>query len=125
MTSGSRTAAPIEGLITQLVQQAPLLAPPVVGALLAELAADGRPLARAIALVVEHLVAGTADMAIALPPLAMACATLVDVRLTDREREAARYEIETLLPVPGAPAPSLIAPDVPLLSLSRGPRPRT
>lgn len=125
MTSGPRTAAPIEALITQLVQEAPVLAAPVVGTLLAELAADGRPLARAIALVLEHLVAGTADMAITLPPLAMACATLVDVRLTDREREAARYEIETLLPVPGARAPALIAPDVPLLSLSRGLRPRT
>jgi len=48
----------------------------------------------------------------------MACATLVDARATEPALEAARFEIETLLPVPDKP-PKLAAPDVPLTSLRR------
>ena len=51
----------------------------------------------------------------------MACATLADgVRgvLGERELEAARYEIDTLLPVPDPPRPPA-APDVPVSSLRR------
>jgi hypothetical protein len=66
-----------------------------------------------IAQVVELVAAEKIDAGIALPALAMACGTLVDPRLGDREREAARFEIETLLPMPEK-----------LVQLSRGPRPR-
>ena len=102
----------IEPLITRLVQEAPVLDAAVIAELTGELRADGRPLAEAIARVVELVGARRIDAGIALPALAMACATLCDPRLTEREREAARYEIETLLPVPGKP-------DVPLTSVSR------
>jgi hypothetical protein len=54
----------------------------------------------------------------------MACATLADgVRgtLGTRELEAARLEIETLMPVPDRPprAPGFGVPDVPLSSLRK------
>ena len=65
---------------------------------------------------------------ISLPHLAMSCATLADGiagRLSARELEAARYEIETLLPVPDGPRMRITIPDVPAASLSRGPRRRT
>ena len=107
----------IEQLATRLVQEAPLLDRSVVQALVARLHADGSPLARSIAQVVEIVGAGV-DPAIALPALAMACGTLVDPRLSEREREAARFEIETLLPLPHT-APKLAAPDVPLSALRR------
>jgi hypothetical protein len=102
----------IAELATQLVQAAPAHDPAVVAQLLAALAADPAPLARAIAQAVEGVVAGAIDPGIALPPIAMACATLVDPGLGDREREAARYEIETLLPLP-------VRPDVPLSAVRR------
>lgn len=113
--------------MTALVRSAPARDPAVVGQLVDELHADGRPLARSIARVVELVAAGQIDPAIALPHLAMACATLCDPRLDEHAREAARYEIETLLPLPAsAPRPpQLAAPDVPLISLSRGRRSRT
>ena len=115
----------IEELITRLVQEAPARDPQVVDQLLAELEANGSPLARSIAQVVR-LVGTEIDPAISLPALAMACATLCDPRLTTREHEAARFEIETLLPLPAdKKPPTIAAPDVPLVSLSRGPRPRT
>ena len=112
-------ALAIEPLITRLVQDAPVLDSHVIGELVGALRADARPLATAIAQVVELVGTGTIDAGIALPALAMACGTLCDPRLTEREREAARFEIETLLPVPTR-APSLVAPDVPLSSLRRG-----
>ena len=73
---------------------------------------------------------GLVDAGIALPPLAMACATLADGirgKLGEAALEAARYEIDTLLPLPDkAPrAPTLGAPDVPLISLTRASRRQT
>jgi len=111
----------IESLVTRLVQEAPILDPAVVTSLCAELRANGTPLALAIAKVIELVAAGAIDQAISLPALAMACATLCDPRLGNTEHAAARYEIETLLPLPPAskPAPLLAAPDVPLISLKR------
>ncbi len=108
----------IEPLITRLVREAPALAPDVIGELCTELRADGRPLALSIANVVELVGAGAIAPGISLPALAMACATLCDPRMGSPEHEAARYEIETLLPVP-AKAPRIAAPDVPLTSLKR------
>ncbi len=112
------TETSIEARITRLVQEAPVLDAGVIGELAAALRADARPLAIAIARVIELVGHGAIDAGIALPALAMACGTLCDRRLTDREHEAARFEIETLLPVPSKP-PSPIAPDVPLSSLKR------
>lgn len=120
--------AEIERCITRLVQDAPALDPAVITALVAHLARVEAPLARSIAQVVELVAAGRVEQAIALPHLAMACATLaagVAGQLTERELEAARYEIDTLLPVPGAPPPAVSAPDVPVGALTRGPRRRT
>ncbi len=111
----------IETLITRLVQDAPVLEPGVIGRLVGALRADARPLASSLAQVIELVGAGAIDAGIALPALAMACGTLCDPRLGEREREAARFEIETLLPVPTR-APSLVAPDVPLSALQRGKR---
>ena len=108
----------IEASITQLVQSAPALDPQVIETLVDELRANGSPLALSIARVVELVGEGLVDPGIALPALASACATLVH---TPAAHEAARYEIETLLPVPDK-APKLAVPDVPLTSLSRGPR---
>jgi hypothetical protein len=115
----------IEALITQLVRAAPGLGPTVVTELVERLHSVGlphaQPLARAIAAVVALVAEGRIDPGIALPPLAMACATLADgVRgaFTSRELESARYEIETLLPLPGA-RPVTAAPDVPLSALRK------
>ena len=116
----------IEQLIMELVQRAPELDAGAIAELAVELRANGAPLALSIAQVIELVGNRTIDAGIALPALAMACGTLVDPRLTDRERNAARFEIETLLPVPGAEAKpaSLAVPDVPVGQLIRGPRPR-
>jgi len=111
----------IEERITELVRSAPALDPSVVEALIEELRGIGSPLALSIARVVELVGEDLVDAGIALPALAMACATLADGlrgRLGARELEAARFEIETLLPVPDK-APKLVAPDVPLTSLRR------
>jgi hypothetical protein len=108
----------IEPLITRLVQEAPVLDAGVIAELTAALRTDGRPLALLIADVVTRVAAATIDPGIALPALAMACATLLDPRLSSREHDAARFEIETLLPVPGKP-PVIAAPDVPLSQLTR------
>ena len=116
-----------EALITELVQRAPELDRERIAELVAELRAIETPLARSLAEVVELVGAGRIDPGIALPPLAMACATLADGlrgRLGTAALEAARYEIETLLPVPGK-APAIAAPDVPLDALSRERRRRT
>ncbi|MDB4963156.1 MAG: hypothetical protein JWP01_3155 [Myxococcales bacterium] len=115
----------IEQLITQLVQSAPALDEAVLRDLDGELQANGSPLARSIARVLALLDTGQPiagiDQGIALPALAMACGTLCDPRLTEREHDAARFEIETLLPLPASAVkpPTLTAPDVPLSSLRR------
>ncbi len=120
-----------ERAITTLVQQAPQLDHSIARSLITELRAidtTAAPLANVIARVVELVLEQRVDQGIALPALAMACATLGEFTrgtLGLREVEAARYEIETLLPVPGAPAPRLQAPDVPIIQLTRGRPPRT
>lgn len=111
----------IEQLITLLVQRAPAADPVVVGELVEHLHRIGSPLARSIARIVELCSEDLVAPGIALPPLAMACATLADGvrgKLTDRELEAARYEIETLLPLPDKPT-AIAAPDVPLSALRK------
>ena len=105
----------VEALITTLVHTAPKRDPEVVRALHDALATIGSPLALAIARIVELVDEDLVDPGIALPALAMACATLVDGiagRLGPRELEAARYEIDTLQPMPdGArPVPMLAEP---------------
>lgn len=111
----------IEASITQLVQSAPALDANVIESLIEELRGVGSPLALSIARVVELVGEGLVDPGIALPALASACATLVDPRATPTVHEAARFEIETLLPLPDKP-PKIAAPDVPLTSLGRRPR---
>lgn len=111
----------IEQLITALVRAAPAADPVVVDELVEELRGVGSPLARSIARVVELVAEQLIDPGIALPPLAMACATLADGvrgKLGHRELEAARFEIETLMPLPDR-APAIAAPDVPLSALRR------
>ncbi len=108
----------IEALVTRLVQEAPVLDAGVIAELCGELRANGRPLALSIANVIELVAAGAIDQAISLPALAMACGTLCDPRMGTPEHEAARYEIDTLLPMPKT-APLLTPPDVPLTSLKR------
>src|SRR6185295_5611571 len=103
----------IEQLITQLVQAAPACDPRLADELVDQLRGVGTPLARSIARVVELVAEQLIAPGIALPPLAMACATLADGargRLGERELEAARFEIETLMPVPDRP--QVAAPDV-------------
>lgn len=110
----------IEQLITELVQAAPACDPAVADELIEHLRRVGSPLARSIARVVELVTEQLVAPGIALPPLAMACATLADGvrgRLGERELEAARFEIETLMPVPDRPA--IAAPDVPVSALRK------
>jgi hypothetical protein len=114
----------IEELITRLVQRAPIVDPAVSDELIERLQRVGSPLGRSIARVVELVAEQLVDPGIALPALAMACATLADgVRgaLGTRELEAARFEIETLMPVPDRPprVSGIGAPDVPLSSLRK------
>jgi hypothetical protein len=113
----------IERRITELVQRAPDADADAVDDLLEALRRVGSPLALAIARAVELVAEQLIDPGVALPPLAMACATLADgVRgaLGDRELEAARFEIETLTPVPDPPG-RVIAPHVPVSALRRRP----
>jgi hypothetical protein len=105
-------------LITRLVQEAPALDAEITEQLLGELRANGAPLALSIARVVELVADDLVDPGIALPALAMACGTLVDPQLTEREREAARFEIETLLPVPEKGV-RFVVPDVPVDALKK------
>lgn len=115
----------IQPLITSLVQTAPAIDRGTATRLIDELRMVDTPLALAIAAIVELVLAQRVDPGIALPALAMACATLDDVQrgaLGPREAEAARYEIETLLPVPNGPAPK---PAPTLITLSRERPPRT
>ena len=111
--------ADIEALATALVQQAPELDPTTIEALRRALERINMPLARSIAKIVELVEIDVVDPAIALPALAEACATLAAVqagRLDERVLEAARYQIDTLQPVPNPPPPRV---DVPLTSLKR------
>lgn len=111
----------IEMLSTALVQQAPDLDSDTLAQLRAELQVVGSPLAAAIARIYELVERDLVDPAIALPALAEACATLVggmEGRFGERELEAARYQIDTLEPVPDRP-PGIAAPDVPLSSLRK------
>lgn len=117
----TRAEPRIVGLITALVQTAPELAPETITALATELRANGAPLALSIAQVIELVAQRSIDAGIALPALAMACGTLQDPRLTEREREAARFEVETLLPLPCG-TPKIVAPDVPIAQLIRARR---
>lgn len=105
-------------LITRLVQEAPARDAEITEQLLGELRANGAPLALSIARVVELVADDLVDPGIALPALAMACGTLVDPQLTEREREAARFEIETLLPVPEKGV-RFVVPDVPVDALKK------
>ena len=117
----------IEQRITHLVQIAPEIDASTVDGLIEDLRLVGSPLALAIARILELVALQLVDPGVALPPLAMACATLAGgVRggLGERELEAARYEIDTLLPMPDPPR-AVIMPEVPLSALSRAPRRRT
>ncbi|HEU0031844.1 MAG TPA: hypothetical protein VFQ53_14510 [Kofleriaceae bacterium] len=118
----------VEHGLTRLVQQAPDLDRALVAELGEQLYRIGSPLAVAIARVLELVAEDLVDPGIALPALAMAGATLaarIRGTLGDRELEAARYEIETLMPLPDGPRPVIAAPDVPVTKLSRGPRRQT
>jgi hypothetical protein len=108
-----------ELLITRLVQEAPALDPRTLAELQRELERDGRPLALSIARVAMLVGEQRVDPAIALPALAEAIATLA---ATDDPRvlEAARYQVETLQPVPARPPPPL-TPDVPIAAVKRRP----
>lgn len=115
--------ARIEQLSTLLVQLAPASDAAVVGELIEHLQRIGSPLARSIARVVELVDEQLISPGIALPALAMACATLADGvrgKLGDRELAAARNEIETLMPVPDRP-PVVAAPHVPVSALRKRP----
>ncbi|HEY1558339.1 MAG TPA: hypothetical protein VGF94_26115 [Kofleriaceae bacterium] len=92
----------IEPLITKLVQDAPALADSDVTALRDALWSDGRPLALAIGRVLELVAEHLVDAGIALPALAEACATLVASK-DPKVLEAARYQVETLVPKPDVP----------------------
>jgi len=120
---GDRVLDRIEQTITELVRTAPARRSELVHELVALLHGVGSPLARSIARVVELVGEQLVDPGIALPALAMACATLVDGvrgKLGQRELEAARFEIETLMPMPDKP-PRIAAPDVPLGALRKRP----
>ena len=111
----------IEQLSIRLVQDAPDLAPAIVDELCAALQTIGSPLALTIARIVELVGEQLIDPAISLPAIAEACATCAaGVRGTVDERvlEAARYQIDTLTPLPDKP-PRVAAPDVHVIDLVR------
>jgi hypothetical protein len=111
----------IERLATRLVQDAPDLDATVIEKLRESLQQIGSPLALTISRIVELVGDGLVDPAISLPAIAEACATLTaGVRGTVDARvlEAARYQIDTLTPMPDKPV-RIGVPDVPLLSLKR------
>lgn len=125
------SCAEIERCVTRLIQEAPAMDEAVVAELVERLRWVGSPLAASIARIVELVAEGLIAPGVALPHLAMSCATLaggVAGRFSARELEAARHEIETLLPVPDAPggrAYRVQVPEVPASALTRGPRRRT
>ncbi len=109
----------IDRLATKLVQDAPARDVADVTELVLELRAVGSPLALAIARIVEYVDEGLVDAAISLPAIAEACATLVaGVRgqVDDRVLEAARYQIDTLTPMPDKP-PRVTSIDVPVANI--------
>lgn len=111
----------LETLSTRIVQDAPAIDKAVLEALHVELHAIGSPLALTIWRIYELVNEGLVDKAIALPALAEACATVVaGIRglVGERVLEAARYQIDTLTPMPDRPA-KIATPDVPLLSLKK------
>jgi len=113
----------LETLSTRIVQEAPRIDPQVLEALHAELHYVGSPLALVIWRIYELVDEGLVDKAIALPALAEACATVVaGIRglVGESVLEAARYQIDTLTPIPDKP-PNIATPDVPLTSLKRRP----
>jgi hypothetical protein len=117
----TRDIARIETLSIQLVQDAPDLDGDVIAQLRALLEADGTPLALTISRIVELVHEGLVDPAISLPAIAEACATLVAGtrgQLDAKVLEAARYQIDTLTPMPDKP-PRVAAPDVPVIDLVR------
>jgi hypothetical protein len=119
--TGAAVLDRIEQRITHLVQTAPDLEDGAVDALIEDLRLIGAPLALSIARILELVALRLVDAGIALPPLAMACATLaggVRGRFGERELEAARYEIDTLLPTPDPPR-VVIMPHVPVSALRR------
>lgn len=108
-------------LSTKLVQDAPARDPADVAQLVLELRAVGSPLALAIARIVEYVDDGLVDPAIALPALAEACATLVagvKGQVDANVLEAARYQIDTLTPMPDKP-PRVVSVDVPITKLRK------
>jgi hypothetical protein len=109
----------IDSLATQLVQQAPDLDPDTIAALRRELEQQGSPLALSVSRIVELVADGLVDPAIALPPIAEACAVLVATS-DARVLAAMQYQIDTLEPVPDRP-PAIGAPDVPASALKRRP----
>ena len=95
---GAQVLDRIEQRITHLVQIAPEIEAGTVDALIEDLRLVGSKLALAIARILELIALQLVDPGVALPPLAMACATLAGGArgtLGERELEAARYEIET------------------------------
>jgi hypothetical protein len=121
VTAAAADEHAIERLITALVQHAPAIDDAIVRSLIARLHDVGSPLALSIARIVELVGEGLVDLGGTLPALAMGCRTLADGihgKLGEREQEAARYEIDTLLPVPDAPS-KIAGPDVPLSALRR------
>lgn len=100
--------------LVALIHQAPDFDRSRAHILIDRLRGDPRPLAAAIADVLVHVLAGEVDPGIALPPLAMACATLDDASATRAMLDAAHFEIDTLRPLP----PQLVA-------ISRGRPPQT
>ena len=109
----SDPATEIERLSTQLVQDAPDLHEDTVAALRTNLERIGTPLALTIARIVELVHEGLVDPAISLPAIAEACATLVAGtrgQVDHKVLEAARYQIDTLTPMPDKP-PRVAAPD--------------
>ena len=118
-----RIVSSIEALATELVQEAPTLDPAVARRAARRAASKSarrsRCRSRASTSSSSH---GLVDPAIALPALAEACATLVagiEGTVGDRVLEAARYQIDTLTPMPNKPKNLLVTPDVPLISLKR------
>jgi hypothetical protein len=113
----------IETLSTRIVREAPAIDPTHIEAMRFELQYIGSPLALTISRIYELVGEGLVDPAIALPALAEACATLVSGmrgEVGESVLEAARYQIDTLTPLPDKP-PKIGTPDVPLISLKKKP----
>jgi hypothetical protein len=97
----------LNDLISRLVHEAPELDARVIEDLRMALWADGRPLALSIARIVEYLGEQLVDPGIALPALAEAIATLSSSH-DPKVLDAARFQVETLEPVPDVPVGALI-----------------